>query len=141
MNSGLSDRELNSFVVTVVRWASTREDVRAVALVGSYARGAAIAGSDVDLVVVSTAPHVYVEDDEWVESFGQGTLIATRSWGALTERRLRREDGLEIDVGLVDSSWATTEPVDTGTAKVVKDGMRILYDPKGQLQRLVSACS
>lgn len=141
MAEALSDRELDLLTEVVAAWASARPDVRAVAMVGSYARGLATADSDVDFVVLTADPETYVEDDEWIGSLDEGNLIATKSWGAITERRLRRPNGLEIEVGIGQPTWAAVDPVDPGTARVVRDGMRIVYDPDGLLQRLVAACS
>jgi hypothetical protein len=43
-------------------------------------------------------------------------------------------------LAVVPPRWASTEPVDAGTRKVVTDGMRILYDPDGRLSALAVAC-
>jgi hypothetical protein len=48
--------------------------------------------------------------------------------------------GLEVEFGFAAPSWAATEPVDAGTAQVVGDGFRVLYDPVGILRALVVAC-
>lgn len=116
-------------------WAATRPDVRAVALVGSWAREEAGPGSDLDLVVLTDDPGAYLGSDAWTAALG-GELVATRSWGVLVERRLRTPDGLELDVGIAAPSWASTSPVDPGTVQVVSGGMRPLYDPDDLLARL-----
>jgi hypothetical protein len=110
--------------------------VVAVALVGSWARGAAGPDSDVDLVVLTESPAVYLEREEWVRELGGARVVRTRRWGVLTERRLAMP-GLEVDVGFVLPSWASTDPVDAGTARVVAGGLVPLYDPQGLLARLV----
>ena len=55
------------------------------------------------------------------------------------ERRVRLSSGLEIEFGFVAPSWATTDPVDPGTAAVVRDGVQSLYDPLGLIETLAAA--
>jgi hypothetical protein len=122
-------------------WASSREDVVALGLVGSWAREAAHAGSDVDLVVLTGAPSAYTEEKGWIAELVPGaTLVRSARWGPIVERRLLLPSGLEVDVGIGAPSWAETSPLDPGTRRVVRDGLRALHDPRGVLERLVTAC-
>jgi uncharacterized protein len=122
-------------------WARRRPDIRGLALVGSWARGSARADSDVDLVVLTTGPDRYLDDDAWPADLGATRVLGTRAWGRLTERRLLLEGGLEVEVGLTEPAWAATDPVDPGTRRVVTDGMRILHDPDGRLAALAAAAT
>lgn len=117
-------------------WATQRSDVRAVALVGSWARDQGRPESDVDLVVLTAAGEEYVSTEAWAHALGAVSVLWTRRWGVVTERRLAMPSGLEVDVGIASPSWAETEPFDDGTAAVVRDGLRILHDPDGLLSRL-----
>jgi uncharacterized protein len=123
-----------------VAWAKRRPDVRGVALVGSWARGAARPDSDVDLVVLTDDPQRYLEREDWAAELGGTRIVRTQAWGPLTERRLLLDDGLELEVGVVSPTWAATDPLDLGTGKVVSDGMRILHDPEGRFAALAMAC-
>jgi hypothetical protein len=139
----MSDLELpriTPLLRRVTAWARRRPDVRGLALVGSWARGAARPDSDVDLVLLTDDPAAYVGDAGWVGELGAAGIVRTRAWGVLTERRLLLGSGLQIDLGVVRPAWALTEPVDAGTRKVVSDGMRVLYDPDGRLSALAVAC-
>ena len=122
----------------VADWARERDDVRAVALVGSWARGTAQVGSDVDLVLLTAAPDAVA--DGWLAGLAGAETVRTGDWGAIAERRARLPSGLEVEVGIGDPSWAATDPVDPGTRRVVTDGLRIVHDPDGLLARLVEAC-
>ena len=123
----------------VAAWAAEEPDVAAVGLAGSWARGAARADSDVDLVVLTGTPERWVAGEDWIAAaVGRPvTPVRTRTWGVLTERRVRLRTGLEVELGIVPERWAA-EPVDGGTARVVRDGFRVLHDPDGVLARLVA---
>jgi hypothetical protein len=122
-----------------VEWANQRPDVVGAALVGSHARGDARPGSDVDLIVLTPAPDAYVDDHEWVRAFGTVESIDTQRWGAVTSLKVRYARGPEVELGITTPAWASTDPVDPGTARVVRDGFRVLFDPTGALGRLVTS--
>ena len=128
MHSELLDR--------VVSWARARPDVRGVALVGSWARGDAGPDSDLDVVLLTTSPEAYMDSTPWPDA----ELVETRDWGGLTERRLRLPSGLELELDIAPLAWASTDPLDEGTRRVVRDGMRILHDPDRLLEKLAAAC-
>jgi uncharacterized protein len=117
--------------------ARTEPCVYAIALVGSCARGTPGPDSDVDLVVLSTEPDDLCRRGDWLTHFGSVTLVGQRQFGDVTERRLRRGDGVDIEIGLAPLSWADTNPVDAGTARVVREGFSIVFDPHGTLAELV----
>ncbi|MGO9322538.1 MAG: nucleotidyltransferase domain-containing protein [Solirubrobacteraceae bacterium] len=127
--------------MSVAAWASARPDVPAIGLVGSWARNEAGAESDLDIVLLTGNPGAYVEDDGWIAELGARSVVRTRRWGAITERRIVLASGLELDVGIGEPSWAATTPVDPGTRRVVSDGMRIVHDPDGLLRALIAACA
>ena len=138
---GVGREGVEDVLTRVVRWAETRSDIRAVALVGSYARRAERTDSDIDLAILTSSPDRYTREEDWVIELGLGNLVQTKDWGAIKERRLRLPDGLEIEVGIGEPTWASVDPLDPGTRDVVNNGMRPLYDPDGLLQRLQLACS
>jgi uncharacterized protein len=134
-------KEVELFLAAVVALAEARDDVRAVALVGSHARGVARPDSDVDVVVLTTDPDMYVDDCDWIKALPGASLLSTRRWGALTERRLVLAGGTEVDFGVARPSWASTLPVDAGTAHVVRDGLVAIHDPDGLLAHVLAAVS
>jgi len=62
------DLSAESLFDSVRYWAEVREDVRALAIVGSHARGDARPDSDVDLIVVCSEPTRYLRDTAWVST-------------------------------------------------------------------------
>ncbi len=91
---------LNSFV----NWASVREDVQAVALVGSYSRDEARDDSDIDFVILTSRPENYLEDLKWMERFGQVEKYQTEDYGKLTSVRVWYQNGMEVEYGITVSA-------------------------------------
>ncbi|WP_406010147.1 nucleotidyltransferase domain-containing protein [Streptomyces sp. NBC_00637] len=75
------EAEVRRVVDRVTRWAGNRSDVVGLLLVGSGARGAARADSDMDLVVLSTAPARYAEDEGWAGELDLGEATRVREGG------------------------------------------------------------
>jgi predicted nucleotidyltransferase len=125
----------------LARWALRQDDIVAAAVVGSWARRSARMDSDLDVVVLTTHPGQYVADDRWIAAaVGQdASVVRTQEWGPLTARRVRLSSGLEVEFGFVAPSWAAQDPVDPGTARVVRDGFEALVDEDGMLARLITA--
>jgi hypothetical protein len=116
----------------VTRWAAVQPDMRAVALVGSHARGKARPDSDLDLVLLSNDPQVHFLDTRWARRFGPIARQQTESYGPVTSLRVWYEDGLEVEFGFAAPGWAAL-PLDEGTRQVMADGMRILWERRSRL--------
>jgi predicted nucleotidyltransferase len=130
--------EAQNAVRSAVVWAEREENVRAVALVGSWARNAARMDSDLDLVILCGRATDLLRRTDWHSVFGAAEVVSVRDFGAIQERRLRRASGFEIEVGVGSISWAAAPP-DPGTAAVALDALVPLYDPDGHLRRLLDA--
>ncbi len=128
------------FLEAVVGWARAQPDVVALALVGSYARGAARPNSDIDLVIISTSPGQYTADLSWVARFGGIVRHQIEDYGKVTSMRVWYRNGLEAEYGLTDEDWAAI-PLDEGTRRVISDGMLVLYERGSILSRHQPASS
>ena len=117
----------DSLVARVAAWASARRGVL----------GAAIAGER--LILVADDVTVYTQHADWIQELGATRIVRTERRGPLTERRLALPSGLELEVGIVEPSWASVVPLDQETRHVVENGFRILHDPHGLLRSLVAA--
>ena len=134
--------ECESVRAAVVRWAESRTDVRGVAIVGSWGREQARMDSDLDVVVLTHAKAAYVTRDAWVGDVlgARAPIVRRRDWGPLlTERRVRLASGFELEFGFAPLSWASIDPLDPGTAGVVRDGCLAVYDPDRLIAGLVDA--
>lgn len=115
------------FIEDFMRWAKRRRDIRAVALTGSYARLQANPTSDVDLVIIVNHPQKYLTQTEWLSNFGAVITKQVEDYGKLTSLRVWYESGLEIEYGFTTREWAA-EPLDSGTKRVIADGLRVLFE-------------
>lgn len=115
-------------------WAGAQAPVTGSVLVGSYAYDRPKMASDVDLVVLTSMPGLYVCGRNWIEDlYPRAHLIRMKAWGPVTELRVRLKNGLQVEVGITRPAWADV-PLDPGTARVLSDGCRILYDSQGILE-------
>lgn len=112
------------FLTDLMLWASSRDDVLAVALVGSQARGTATASSDVDVVLLVRHPQQYLCDTTWTSAFGNPVRHAIEPYGELTSLRVWYQHRLEVEFGFGDESW----PRDPGGQAVMANGMKVLLD-------------
>jgi predicted nucleotidyltransferase len=128
--------EIVEVVDRVTRWAARHDDVVAVALVGSCARGAIRPDSDVDVVLLTTDIDVY-EGNSWTGELRLGRLVRVQQWGLVVERRFVTNSGLEVEINIGGPNWA--DPAEPGTVRVVRDGVRVLFDPAGLLAALLGA--
>lgn len=118
---------IHGFLHDFVGWASDQSDVQAIALVGSYARGAARDDSDIDLVILTDQPQKYLDDIKWTERFGSVEKYQTEDYGKLISIRVWYQNGPEVEYGITTPDWAAT-PLDAGTREVILGGMIALFE-------------
>jgi len=118
---------VEQFLREFVHWATDQSNVKAVAPVGSYARGTATETSDVDLVVLANQPGLYLHERTWTHAYGEVVNQRVEDYGKLVSLRVHYADGLEVEYGLTDASWAAV-PLDEGTREVISHGMKVLFE-------------
>ncbi len=129
---------IDRFLTELNEWAATQEEITGLLLVGSHARGQARPDSDVDVVILTRAPERSLEDASFIRRFGSAARVEEEDWGRVTSLRVWYDDGPEVEFSLTDPGWASL-PADPGTAQVVSDGARILFDRDGALAALLAA--
>lgn len=134
----MTDHSLPRFLADVTSWAEKHAEIVALALIGSHARDAARPDSDVDVFILCTSPKALVDDRDWVRQFGEVQTMGVEVYGPTRSLRVFYRDGLEVEFGIADPAWASF-PLDSGTQRVLTDGVRILYDPVGKLSEAVNA--
>jgi predicted nucleotidyltransferase len=123
---------IQDFTRDITRWASTQSDIKAIALVGSYARDSATEDSDIDLVMLVEHPGKYLENIEWPRQFGSVERQQIEHYGLVTSLRVWYAGGREVEYGITTRHWAAT-PLDKGTRQVIDDGMKVLFEREALL--------
>ncbi len=133
--------EADSVLAALASWARNREDVESIILVGSYARGAERVDSDIDVVLLVSDVALLLADDAWLDTLVPGAAEIRREvWGPVTERRMLLPSGLIVEFGITTAAWAAV-PLDAGTARVLGDGARVVYDPRDVAATALDAIS
>jgi RimJ/RimL family protein N-acetyltransferase len=131
--------EVEHVLSRVAAWARGQPDLVGVAVVGSQARGTPRADSDLDLVFLTRDRGRYIQCEDWAHQLGAGAVRGSAHRGMLIEQRLSSAFGPELDVGIGSPAWASLSPVDPGTERVAREGLRIVHDPEGILAELSRA--
>lgn len=83
------------------RWAITQDDIRLALVIGSRARRnlPADSFSDLDLLLFTTSPNLYVSTSDWLDELGPHylTFLEDTAIGEFMERRVLFADGLDVD--------------------------------------------
>jgi predicted nucleotidyltransferase len=131
----MSDK-LQTLLNNLKQFAKKQYDIKAMALVGSYASGQQRVDSDVDIMILAVDPRLYLQDESWLEEFGTVNDIERERYGMVTSLRVWYLSGLEVEFSFSTPTWAKL-PADPATVRVVQNGMQILHDPKGILMQLI----
>ena len=135
-----------------VKWAETRDDIRAAIVIGSRARVVEPADdwADLDVIVVTSDPEHYVESADWLENIGTVllTFIEPTASGGELERRALFEGMLDVDFSIVPLAKAQ-RLLEAGmaSAEVVNSfgrGMRVIVDKDeiaGKVKKLVASAA
>jgi uncharacterized protein len=141
MTSGQAEK----LVDTIRRWVEERDDLRALALVGSWARGNPKSSSDLDLIIVANSPEAYHVPSKWLRSihFAKAAFEIRRyetcAYGSVWSCHIYSEPEAEVELTFAAPAWACIDPIDPGTRSVVADAFRAIVDKDGTLSRLLTA--
>jgi uncharacterized protein len=131
--------EVDALYETLKVWAVDQLAIRAIGIAGSWARGEAKESSDLDVLLLTASPDLYIESDRWLKGLLPSPIIRREQFGAIAERRVLLASGLEVEFGIGPLAWAETTPMDDGTRRVVAGGLIVLYDPDTLLVQLQRA--
>lgn len=137
--------QASAIMKAVALWANHRDDIRALAVLGAWARGDAAPGSDLDLLCLTDSAANYRLDEAWLDEidFGQAGydlhLSRAADYGAVCSWHLLLHPPAELELSFARCDWASTTPMDARTRRVIGDGMQILFDKDGLLSRAAAA--
>jgi predicted nucleotidyltransferase len=128
-------------ILAIGAWARCERDIRAVAIVGSWARGSARSRSDIDFMFLTNRPRAHCRRRDWLARVAHraGTRVRSRStrrhgrvWSVHAQLATRRM----LERTFAVRAWASVAPLDSGTAQVVDGGIAVLNDRHRLLHRL-----
>ena len=124
----------DELIAIVQSWAQRDDRVIAAGICGSHARGEARPDSDIDFCILTADPASLLEDRSWIFGFGADARVAEDVEDYNLVQSIRVFYGAtEAEFGITDKAWADP-PIDAETARVINNGLRILYDPEGRLE-------
>ena len=135
-------KEAQSLINFVSEIVTEREDFRAAALCGSWARGNARDLSDLDIVIIAREPNQLRCKPSWIVElpFGRAGFRyvkhRTATYGAVWSAHVELEPRAELELSIAGKTWAALDPIDPGTRYVITDAFKILVDKDGSLGRL-----
>ena len=138
----MKDIKLVDILSLIIDFAKSNNQVLAIALCGSRARGTARPDSDIDLSILVKDKLRFKETD-WIENFEFENIndkldyFKDEVYGQVWSRHVILESKIEIEFSFANKSWANIENLDDGTKKVVSGGFRIMYDPEQIFHKLV----
>ena len=91
-----------------------------------------------DIILISEKPKEFLKNRDWVLRFGDFQSIKVESYGITTSLFVDYTWGLEVEFSITSTRWSAL-PLDTGSARVIGDGITILYDPTNALRDAVHA--
>ena len=139
---GTAVARVSRSLFAVTQWARRQPDVRAAALVGSWACGTPRRKSDIDFLFLSARPKARRTSAHWAASLSSRGFDSSlrcrvfRRYGIAWSLHARLTAGRNFEFTFAPRSWASLHPLDPGTERVVKDGMLVLHDPTRALSRL-----
>lgn len=129
--------DVDELIEKVVSWSQCDGRVMAAGVCGSHARGEARPDSDIDFCILTPNPGALLEDRSWIYDFSANARVP----GPIEDYKLVQSirvfyGATEAEFGVTNQAWVEL-PIDSETAAVINDGLRILYDPEGRLEKAV----
>ena len=122
------------FLERVREWADARDDIQAVAVVGSQARAETPADrwSDIDVLLVVDDVEPFIQSTTWLEPLGSLllTFIEATAVGGSLERRVLFESGEEVDFAVFPAG-TIADLSGADEVLVLRRGHRFLLDRMG----------
>ena len=143
----MNTAETNGLIAVIQTLVRDRDDLRAMAVCGSWARGNPRPDSDLDVLIIAQDPGSLRRHQEWMRelrfSDAGFRYLAHHSaqYGAVWSAHIKLEPEAELELTFAAESWASVRLIDPGTRRVVTDAFKILIDKDGALRSLSDACS
>jgi hypothetical protein len=137
--------DVNAITTAAANWAIERDDIRAIAMLGSWVRGTPRPTSDLDLLLLSDLAADRQRCRRWLTEIDfQNAGFRLQSsesaiHGVVWSQHVYLRPAAEVEFTFAECSWASTDPIDNGTRLVLQDAFHIIFDRDELLTRLVVA--
>jgi hypothetical protein len=136
--------ETRALMEAIAAWVQAHSDLKSLGLVGSWARDDWRPDSDLDLLIIADDPTIYRFSYDWPYRLPLPEMFRVLShtdvaYGAVWSRHLFLQPKAELELTFCTVGWASTGPIDDGTRDIVVNGLRVIVDKEGHLQRLTEA--
>ncbi len=141
----MSSAEVESIIALITNWARQRPDIAGLAMIGSWARGSARPDSDLDFVLLTERVNEFRRDRDWPDAMAWDRAGFTlesfedAAYGAVWSRHFTLAPRAALELSFAAPSWASLDPIDPGTRRIVEAGWRILVDKAGALADLAAS--
>jgi aminoglycoside 6-adenylyltransferase len=116
----------------ILTWAESSSDIRAVALIGSWARldSPSDKWSDIDLILVARDPVFYLSSTGWLADIEQFSIctVERAPTGEIRERRVLFGGGIDVDFVVLPVASCLQGFQDAWIAGIARQGMKVLLD-------------
>jgi predicted nucleotidyltransferase len=142
----MDSAQARDLLAIVRQMVQANDELRALAVCGSWARGCTRADSDFDLLILAREPSQWQKDLDWLHAlpFERAGFviheIETTTYGAVWSAHIRFGFNIELEITFAEIAWASDVPPDSGTLRVVSDGIVVEVDKDRLLTKLVESC-
>ncbi len=126
----------DELIASIKNWGEAEADIKAIILVGSYARGTFKDSSDIDLVILTADKAKLISNSAIFHKFGSPEKTDIEYYGPVTSIRIWYENSFEVEYGITDMDWISL-PLDKGTQRVLDDGFKIIVDKANNFKNIV----
>jgi len=114
-------------------------EIVGIAMFGSQIHDTARKNSDIDVLILTPDVEKHFVNDGFVSCFGSFRYARREKWfSGETIRSFYREEHGQIEYNFVKPEWAAL-PANKEARRIIKDGMKIVHDPHGILEKLQNA--
>lgn len=143
----MNTAETNGLIEVIQMLVKGRDDLRAMAVCGSWARGNPRPDSDLDVLIIAQDQGSLRRNQKWIGELKYSDAgfryvdHESVQYGPVWSAHIKLEPEADLELTFAGENWTSVHPLDPGTRRVVTDGFKILVDKDGVLQSLHNACS
>jgi predicted nucleotidyltransferase len=139
--------EAERLIALIDALVRSRDEFRALAVCGSWARDNPRPDSDLDALIIAQHADSLRCDQMWIQELKFSDVgfryvgHKTVKYGVVCSAHIELEPKAELELTVAPDNWASVHSIDPGTRLIVMDAFKVLIDKDGTLERLCSACS